>query len=49
MSRKVFNITEEKNDDEKESFYDLLSRTYDTCPKYDIKIVIGDMNAKICC
>lgn len=52
---KFFNITiinchaptEEKSDEEKESFYDLLSRTYDKCPKHDIKIVIGDMNAQI--
>lgn len=39
--------TEDKTDDIKEDFYDVLGRTYDQCPANDIKIIIGDLNAKI--
>lgn len=39
--------TEEKDDSTKEEFYDLLEETYDRCPKYDVKIILGDFNAKI--
>jgi len=31
---------------EKESVYDLLQNTYEECPSYDVKIVVGDMNAQ---
>lgn len=52
---KFFNIslinvhapTEDKEDEEKDEFYDELERAYDSCPRSDIKIVIGDLNAKI--
>ena len=39
--------TEEKCEEEKDTFYNLLENTYDTCPRYDVKIVIGDANAQI--
>jgi len=38
--------TEEK-DDEKDNFYEDLDQIYEECPKRDIKIIIGDLNAKI--
>jgi len=31
----------------KEIFYDLLENTHEECPSYDLKIVVGDMNAEI--
>ncbi|XP_073979057.1 uncharacterized protein [Rhodnius prolixus] len=39
--------TEVAADEDKEAFYDLLERTFDQCPNYDIKIIAGDMNAKV--
>lgn len=39
--------TEEKGEEEKDSFYDTLSRMYDNLPRYDVKIILGDFNAKI--
>lgn len=51
---KIFNITiichaqtEDKDDTFKNSFYDTLDRIYQTSPKHDAVIVIGDMNAKV--
>jgi flavodoxin len=44
---KIINIhtpTEVSTEEEKESFYDLLHKTYEQSPSYDAKIVIGDMN-----
>lgn len=38
--------TEMKEDSTKDAFYDLLERTYDRCPKYDVKIILGDFNAR---
>ena len=43
----VYAPTEEKDNDEKELFYDKLLEVYDGAPKRDIKIVLGDFNAKI--
>ena len=40
--------TEDKSDIEKEGFYDELRNLYDACPKHDVKLIIGDMNAQIC-
>lgn len=37
----------ERPEDEKDSFYRQLERAYDQCPRNDIKIVIGDLNAQI--
>ncbi|KMQ82441.1 craniofacial development protein 2-like protein, partial [Lasius niger] len=31
----------------KDTFYDQLDATFDRCPKHDVKIVIGDFNAKL--
>ena len=39
--------TEVSTEEEKESFYDLLQKTYDESPSYDAKIIIGDMNAQV--
>lgn len=39
--------TEDKEDFTKDSFYNALERIYDTTPSNDIKIVLGDLNAKI--
>ena len=39
--------TEEKDDDEKDNFYEDLNQIYEECPKRDIKIIIGDLNAKV--
>jgi len=39
--------TEEKDDDEKDNFYEDLNQMYEECPKRDVKIIIGDLNAKI--
>ena len=40
-------MTNDSPDEEKEAFYEKLSRAYDNCPRYDIKIILGDMNAKV--
>lgn len=55
IKSKFFNIliinvhapTEEKEDNVKEQFYDLLERVYDQSPAHDIKIIMGDVNAQI--
>lgn len=55
LKGKFFNIsifsahapTEDKTDEEKDKFYDELSREYDNLPSYDVKMVLGDLNAKI--
>jgi hypothetical protein len=38
--------TEEKNDDSKDSFYEELEQVFDHFPKYHMKILLGDFNAK---
>jgi hypothetical protein len=37
----------EKDDEQKYTFYDKLERLYMKSPKHDIKIVLGDFNAKV--
>jgi exonuclease III len=37
----------DKNEEEKDAFYDDLDKTYEECPGRDVKIIIGDLNAKI--
>ena len=32
---------------DKDAYYELLGKTYDERPAHDIKIVIGDLNAKV--
>jgi hypothetical protein len=39
--------TEEKNDDSKDSFYEELEQMFDHFPKYHMKILLGDYNAKL--
>ena len=38
---------EGRPEDEKEAFYAQLEQVYDGCPRRDVKIVIGDMNAQV--
>ncbi|XP_062540737.1 uncharacterized protein LOC134208807 [Armigeres subalbatus] len=38
---------EGRRDDEEEAFYAQLEKIYDGCPRRDVKIVIGDMNAQV--
>jgi exonuclease III len=39
--------TEDKTDDVKDSFYEELERVFDKFPKYHMKILLGDFNAKV--
>ncbi|XP_060665548.1 uncharacterized protein LOC132797786 [Drosophila nasuta] len=39
--------TEEKDDAAKDAFYARLEDTYDRCPNHDVKIILGDFNAKV--
>lgn len=39
--------TEEKQFEDKDIFYEKLVRVYDEAPNHDIKIILGDLNAKI--
>ena len=39
--------TEEKTDEEKEKFYQVLQTVHNRIPKHDIVIIMGDLNAKI--
>ena len=39
--------TEEKDENIKDEFYDKLGRIFDSLPSNDIKIIMGDLNAKI--
>ena len=39
--------SEEKSDDTKDSFHEELKQVFDHFPKYHIKIVLGDINAKV--
>ena len=38
---------EEKDDAVKDAFYANLADLYDKCPAHDIKVVLGDFNAKV--
>ena len=38
---------EEKDDAVKDTFYANLEDLYDKCPAHDIKILLGDFNAKV--
>ena len=40
-------LSEEKSDDSKDGFYEELEKVFDHFPKYHIKIVLGDFNAKV--
>lgn len=39
--------TEDKSEEEKEAFYENLERNLRKCPRYDVKVIIGDANAKV--
>jgi endonuclease/exonuclease/phosphatase family metal-dependent hydrolase len=39
--------TEDKTDDVMQSFYEELERVFDKFPKYHMKILLGDFNAKV--
>jgi hypothetical protein len=39
--------TEENSEGENDQFYEQLERMYRQCLSYDIKIILGDMNAKV--
>ena len=39
----------EKDPEAKDAFYDELDRVYESCPNYDTKIILGDLNAQIGC
>jgi hypothetical protein len=38
---------EDKSDDVKDSFYEELARVFDQFPRYDMKMLLGDFNAKV--
>jgi len=38
---------EEKCDDSKDSFYEELEQVFEHCPKYHMKVVLGDFNGKV--
>jgi hypothetical protein len=38
---------EDKSDDIKDSFYEELRRVFDQFTRYDMKILLGDFNAKV--
>jgi hypothetical protein len=44
----VHTPAEGKTDEVKGSFYEELERIFDTFPKYHMKILLGDLNAKVC-
>jgi hypothetical protein len=40
--------TEDKTDDVKDSFYEELEHVFDKFPKYHMKLLLRNFNAKIC-
>ena len=44
---KVHSPREEKSGDSKNSFYKELQQVFDHFPKYHMKIILGDFNAKV--
>jgi hypothetical protein len=43
----IYAPTEDKTDDVKDSFYEEVVRMFDKFPKYHMKILLGDCNAKV--
>ena len=43
----VHALSEEKSDSSKDSFYEVLEQVFNHFPKYHMKIVLGDFNAKL--
>jgi hypothetical protein len=44
----VHALTEDKTNDVKISIYEEFERVFDKFPKYHMKILLGDINAKVC-
>jgi hypothetical protein len=40
-------VSEEKSDDSSDIFYEELEQVFDHLPKYHMKILFGDFNAKV--
>jgi hypothetical protein len=40
-------LTDDKNDDIKDNFYDELEQVFDQFPRYHMKISLGDFSAKV--
>jgi hypothetical protein len=38
---------EDADDLKKDDFYEVLTKTYKECPRHDIKVLVGDMNAQV--
>jgi hypothetical protein len=55
IARRFFNYSiinthapvEDVVDRKKDAFYEALTKAYKECPRHDIKILIGDMNAQV--
>jgi hypothetical protein len=43
----IHSPTEEKEEAGKEEFYNSLEKVCDMIPNYDMKIILGDFNAKV--
>lgn len=43
----VYAPTEDKDDNLKDEFYNKLERVLDALPSNDVKIILGDLNAKV--
>jgi hypothetical protein len=43
----VYASSEDKSDDLKDSFYEELEGVFDQFPRYHMKILLGDFNAKV--
>jgi exonuclease III len=43
----VYAPTEDKTDNVKDGFYEELERVFDKFPKFHMKILLGDFNAKV--
>jgi hypothetical protein len=43
----VHTPTEDKDDDMKDSFYEEVEQVFDQFPRYHMKILLGDFNAKL--
>ena len=47
MVLNVHSPSEEKSDEAKDGFYEELEQVFDHFPKYQMKIPLGDFNAKV--
>jgi hypothetical protein len=39
--------TEEKNGNIKDTFYDAVEKAFSNCPRNDVRITLGDLNAEV--